>query len=185
MVDDAKVVSEQTAQIQEQANRAQVVAAAQSAIAIVRGALDDGVAYADKLEPIREAGLDIPEGLSAPAEEGVATLGSLMSEFPPAARDALDAARRADPESTKGIGAFLQRELGARSTSPKEGDDADAILSRAEAALQRQDITTALTELQALPEPAADAMTDWVAQATERRDALVALNDVAAALNTN
>ena len=185
MVDDAKLVSEQTAQIQVEANRAQVVAAAQSAIALVRGALNEGQPYADNLAPISEAGLEIPAALSDPAPDGVATQGTLLADFPAAARDALDAARHADPESTRGLGAFLKRELGARSTTPQEGDDADAILSRAEAALKREDLSTALTELQALPDPAAEAMANWVELATVRRDALAALDAVAADLNTN
>ena len=109
----------------------------------------------------------------------------LLAEFPPAARDALDAARLDDPNSTKGIGAFLKRQLGARSTTPQEGNDTDAILSRAEDALKREDLSTALIELDALPPVAAEKMAGWVEMATQRRDALAAVNAVAADLNTN
>lgn len=185
MVDDAKTISAETAKLQEEAAQAQKVAAAQSAVAIVRGALGEGDPYADKLAPITEAGVDIPAALSGPAEDGVPTQGLLLEDFPPAARDALDAARLDDPNSTKGIGAFLKRQLGARSTTPQDGDDTDAILSRAEAALKASDLDTALNELQALPDVAAEKMADWVAKATQRRDALAALDTVAADLNTN
>lgn len=185
MVDDAKVMSEQTAALQAEAAKAQKIAAAQSAVAIVRGALGEGDPYADNLAPITEAGVEIPAALSGPAADGVPTQGTLLEEFPPAARDALDAARLSDPNSTKGLGSFLKRQLGARSTTPQDGDDTDAILSRAEAALKASDLNTALTELQALPDVAAEKMAGWVELATERRDALAALDAVAADLNTN
>lgn len=185
MVDDAKVMSEKTTALQAEAVQAQKIAAAQSAVAIVRGALGEGDPYADNLAPITEAGVEIPAALSGPAADGVPTQGTLLEEFPQAARDALDAARLSDPNSTKGIGSFLKRQLGARSTTPQDGDDTDSILSRAEAALKASDLNTALTELQALPDVAAEKMAGWVELATERRDALAALDTVAADLNTN
>ncbi|CAN0577949.1 unnamed protein product, partial [Ectocarpus sp. 12 AP-2014] len=90
MVDDATAMSEQTARLQEEATQSQRIAAAQSAVAIVRGALGEGEPYADKLAPISEAGIEIPASLSGPAEDGVATQGALIEDFPEAARDALD-----------------------------------------------------------------------------------------------
>ena len=185
MVDDANVMADKTARLQEEAMRAQAIAAAQSSVALVRGALAEGDAFADKLGPITDAGVEIPAGLTAAADDGAPTQGLLLAEFPPAAREALDAARYSDPEAVKGLGAFLKRQLGARSTTPQEGNDTDAILSRAEAALQREDLTTALIELEALPEVAAAEMSGWVDLATTRRDALEAIDNVAADLNTN
>lgn len=185
MVDDAHTMADKTAMVQQEAMKSQRLAAAQSAVAIIRGAFAEGDAYADKMGPLTEAGIEIPPALSAPAEDGVPTHGALLAEFPPAARDALDASRYSDPEATKGLGAFLQRQLGARSTTPQEGDSTDAILSRAEAALKREDLSTALIELEALSDEAAAKMSGWVDLATMRRDALEALDSVAADLNTN
>ena len=48
------------------------------------------------------------------------------------------------------------------------GDDADAVLSRAGAAVAEGRIEAALTELSALPEAARDAMSDWIAGAQAR-----------------
>ncbi len=185
MVDDANVMADKTAKLQEEAMRAQAIAAAQSSVALVRGALAEGDPFADNLGPIADAGVEVPAVLSDTAEDGVPTQGLLTADFAPAARDALDAARYSDPEATKGLGAFLQRQLGARSTTPQEGDNTDAILSRAEAALNREDLTTALIELEALPDVAATEMAGWVELATTRRDALAAIDSVAADLNTN
>ena len=80
--------------------------------------------------------------------------------FPTAARAGLEAALRADMGSswTERATNFLRAQTGARSLDPREGDDPDAILSRAEAAVSAGDLATALTEIAALPEPAQTAM---------------------------
>ena len=86
---------------------------------------------------------------------------------------------------TGGVGSFFQRQLGARSVTPREGDDPDAVLSRIEAAVKAGDLSTALTEAEALPPEAQDAMGDWLSQATTRNDAVTAakaLADTLAAL---
>ena len=59
-----------------------------------------------------------------------------------------------------------------RVVEPREGDDVDAILSRAEAALRGGDIDSALAELGALPAVAAEKLTDWRARAEARAAAL-------------
>ena len=51
-----------------------------------------------------------------------------------------------------GLGAFLQNQLGGRSVVPREGDDPDAVLSRVGAAVEAGDLSTALTEIESLPE---------------------------------
>ena len=57
------------------------------------------------------------------------------------------------------------------------------MLSRAEAALRGGDLDTTLTEIESLPETARAEMSDWVAQATLRRDALAAAADLSQQLN--
>ena len=54
----------------------------------------------------------------------------------------------------------------------------DAILSRAEAALDAGDLRSALTELEALPDDAASAIADWREAAETRAAAVAALNDL-------
>ncbi|WP_408635231.1 COG4223 family protein, partial [Paracoccus binzhouensis] len=76
------------------------------------------------------------------------------------------------------IGTFLRVQTGARSVEPRQGDDPDAILSRADAAVKAGDIKGALAEIGSLPQPGQDAMADWTARAglwVEANAALAAL----------
>lgn len=146
-------------------------AAAQSALARLRTALDSGVPYSSAAEDLTANGVDLPPTVANSAAEGVATMASLRAGFPPAARDALARARTGGAD---GLGSFLQRQLGARSVEPREGSDADAILSRAEAALTEGDLATALTEIDNLPETARPALAEWAASARRRHEAIEA-----------
>jgi hypothetical protein len=116
--------------------------------------------------------LDLGEtdpALGASAETGVATLSVLQSEFPGQARKALATARASGVEDgQQGLGGFLKRSLGARSVAPREGNDPDAVLSRAEAAIKTGDLAATLTELDNLPEEAQAAIADWRAAADAR-----------------
>jgi hypothetical protein len=125
----------------------------------------------------------IPPVLADHAASGLPTLQSLRDAFPGVARAALDAARQADMGAswTDRITAFLKTQTGARSLTPREGDDPDAILSRAEAALASGDLPAVLAELAVLPEAAKPALTDWLAQAQLRLDAAAALTSLAKA----
>lgn len=149
----------------------------------IQGQLDAGAPYADLVTQLQTGGVQVPEALSAPAGEGVPTLTDLRESFAPAARTALADAREADKGT--GLVAFLQRQTGARSVSPKDGNDPDAILSRAEGALGKGDISTALTELGALPEAAQPAMAEWIAAAKSRQSAVEAANALVTSVNSN
>ena len=76
------------------------------------------------------------------------------------------------------LGNFLRVQTGARSIEPREGSDPDAVLSRANAAVETGDVAGALTEIGSLPQPAQDAMATWIGRAkiwTDANAALVAL----------
>ena len=81
------------------------------------------------------------------------------------------------------IGAFLLAQTGARSLEPREGDDPDAVLSRAEAALAAGDLATVMTEIGTLPEAGQAEMSDWIALAEQRLAATNALGALAQSLN--
>lgn len=95
---------------------------------------------------------DLTTALDALAETGVPTLASLQETFPDAAREALRTARDANAEDTWSdrLVDFLASQTGARSLAPREGDDPDAVLSRAEFALSQGRVADALAELDAL-----------------------------------
>ncbi|MDB2407319.1 mitofilin family membrane protein [Jannaschia sp.] len=139
----------------------------------LRIAVDSGVPYA---EPLTVIGGDVPAVLADNAESGLPTDQALADAFPGAARTALTQARGVQSEEG-GLTAFIRRQTGARSLEPRDGDDADAVLSRAEAAMRAGDVDTALTEVETLPPEAQDAMAGWIADARTRAEARVALQD--------
>ena len=161
------------------------LAASRAALADLTTRARDGQPYADPLAVLTGNGVDVPAPLVEGAEEGLPTASALISSFPDAARDALAAARAsgADGAEAGSVAGFFRSQLGARSVTPREGDDPDAVLSRAEAALRGGDLDTTLTEIESLPETARAEMSDWVAQATLRRDALAAAADLSQQLN--
>ena len=170
------------AQNMEAAAAAQVAdSTARAALTRILSALDEGMGFADPLEELAATGVQIPDALSANVD-GVQTMADLRGSFPPAARAALQVTRGAGNGS---VSDFFKTQLGIRSLEPKEGDDPDAILSRAEAAVTRGDLSTALSEIEALPEPALAELSAWQAAAQTRLDAVAAANGLMADLNSN
>ncbi len=176
------------ATLEQNAAEAAKAAGARAALARVLAALDTGKPFGDALFDLtQQADVNVPEALTAQAETGVPTLAALQADFPAAAREALDASIRAAVASGEmdRVSAFLRLQLGTRSLTPKEGADPDAILSRAEAALKAGQIEAALTELSAMPEAAQPALTNWIASATARKNALAAGEALAQLVNSN
>ena len=146
----------------------------QAALAEVQVALDTGAPFEGALSALD--GLDLPAALVDVAADGVLPLTELQRSFPDAARLALQAADRGPAEDANALGkvtSFLMAQTNARSLEPREGDSADAVLSRAEAALKSGDLSATLAEVGALGEGPLAALADWVAPA-QARDAAVA-----------
>ncbi len=157
----------------EQAAAEAQAAARRAALARLTTELSQGQPFADVLAAL-EGAVEIPPALAENAEAGVASQRDLYNEFPTMARAALDASIRetVGEDPVNRLGAFLRSQTGARSLAPREGDDPDAILSRAEAALRDADLETALSEIATLPEGGQNAMADWTARAQARVDVL-------------
>ncbi|TDE36968.1 hypothetical protein E1B25_12790 [Antarcticimicrobium sediminis] len=166
------------------ATEAAQAAANRNALARLRGMLESGAPLGGILDELRAGGVAVPDALSA-AADGVATMAALRDSYPPAARDALAAARAGTVETDRSLGAFLRRQLGARSVAPREGGDADAVLSRVEADLTAGRLSQALDEIATLPDPARSALAEWTARAAQRLSALEAAETLAQSLNTN
>jgi len=152
-----------------------------AALSRIQTALDTGTGFANAAGSLAAAGIALPPELAQAAEKGVATRADLAADFPDAARAALAVARKSD--SGGGFGAFLKTQLGARSLEPREGDDADAVLSRAESAVSEGRLSDAMAEIQTLPEDARAQMSDWLARTDARLKALAAAEALAADLN--
>ena len=121
-----------------------------------------------------------PDALAAVAQTGVPQVEALTEPFADLSRAALDIHRtnvESEGSAADRVGAFLSRQLNTRSVAPREGDDPDAILSRAGAAMASADIATALSELEALPEDVQAPFSDWLTQARQRAAAEAALRD--------
>ncbi|WEF25015.1 hypothetical protein [Paracoccus sp. S3-43] len=170
-------------QLQQAAAESTRRAEAVAAIAALQSALDRGIAPDEARQTLEGAGLQAPEALT----REVPSLDSLQAGFPEAARAALRTSLRQDSATGNGslFGNFIRAQTGARSIVPREGTDPDAVLSRADAAVQEGRIADAVTEIGALPDDAraAPAMAEWLAGATAYRDAQAALSDLSAPAN--
>lgn len=180
---EVEAAKARASELEQQAAAEAEAAGRRAALSDVRAALESGTAYADALAPFDE----VPEGLAAPADDGVATLSGLQQDFPSNARAALAEVQTVPEDSDTGsrVIAFLKRQTNARSLEPREGDDTDAILSRAEAALREGDLQQTVAELEALAEPAAAAFDEWMASARMRIAAVEGANALAADMNEN
>ena len=165
----------------EEAEAAVDTALAGAGLEAMRTALERGTAYPEAVALLREAGVEVPDALAGPAAQGIPTLEMLQDSFAPAARAGLRAALQEAPadSTTERLGNFLRAQVGARSTAPREGDDPDAVMSRAAAALEAGDLEATLSELDALPDAALPGLQDWMTAAQARQDAEAAMIDFA------
>ncbi len=151
------------------------------AIARLRAAVESGAPYSDIISTME----DVPSELADHARTGIPTPHALQQEFPGAARAALAASRSISGDGTVGdrIVAFLRQATNARSLTPREGDSADAVLSRAEARVAEGDLPAALAELESLPRASRSAMAGWIAKAEYRLAVLGAIDVLADGMN--
>ena len=127
-------------------------------------------------------GVAIPKALWDTSFIGIISLEELADAFPEAARAAIAADRSglAYDGTSESLLGFLKSQLRARSVAPIEGADADAVLSRVEAALKNSHLELAISELAKLDPPAADLMANWKASALQRIEIIKALDGIAA-----
>ncbi|MEL6169535.1 MAG: hypothetical protein AAFR35_12655 [Pseudomonadota bacterium] len=174
----------EAAALTQQADLAAETAERESARSALLAAVRAGGPFPDALAEYEAVVGAAPAVLGDLAEAGIPSAALLEDTFPAAARAALDAAIRSDMGGSTGdrLTAFFRVQTGARSLTPRDGDDPDAVLSRAEAAVRDADLATALTEIETLPDAGRAALSEWVAQAEARiaaLDALAVLDDTA------
>ena len=176
---------EEARQMETSANQTSEATMRRAALTRILSALDSGAPYAAALADLRDSGQDVPEPLAAAAETGVPSMPELRDSFPEAARRALSAARSGGSGGggASNFGAFLRDQLGTRSLAPREGNDPDAVLSRAESALRDGRLGDTLAELDQLPDGARSEMSAWIQDAKVRQDAVTAADDLSAALD--
>ena len=180
-------VAQQAAQAEKTAEETARATAIKVAVSQLQSALDNGGAFEATIANLETAGAQVPPVLKEAAKGGVPTLLDLQESYPAAARAALAASVKATTGEGVGdrIGAFFRAQVGARSLEPREGDDPDAVLSRAEAALGKGDIANTIALIGTLPEQGQAAMAEWVKQAETRLQAVQAVGALADSLNGN
>jgi hypothetical protein len=146
------------------------------ALDALAAAVADGRPFKAELEALADPTLS--SALGTVAGSGVPSLSALQTDFPDAARAALRLSREIDGNDswTERLGNFLASQTGARSITPREGDTADAILSRAEFAVSEGRVADALAELSPLDAAIKDPLTGWIASAETYVAATAALN---------
>ena len=178
---------EQAAEIENNAEAAARAATGRASLARIQSGMETGAPLGEALDDLAAAlQADVPAALTA-VRDGTPTLAALQSDFPALARAALATARAEGVfgEAEGGFASFLRNQFDVRSVAPKDGDGTDAILSRAEATLRHGRLTDALAEVGALPEVARAELSDWIALAEARADALAAAGTLSTSLNDN
>ena len=152
-----------------------------AALARLDMAAATGAALGPLLEELAASGVTIPSELAA-VSGGVTALAELGAQFPDAARQAIDAdiRQRADTGEIGRVSAFIRLQLGQRSLAPRAGDDADAVLSRAEAALRAGDVGAAIGQIEPLGGLDAPLLAAWVKAATRHQEVRQAISALAA-----
>ncbi len=177
----AKIARAEAEKLQDEARAVARDADLTGALASLTVALEGGEPLNSALEKLAGLGVAVPQALTSQSQ-GVPTLTALRDSFPQAAREAL-ALSLPDTAGDSLWGrmtAFLRSQSGARSLTPRAGDDPDAILSRAEAFLGTGDLTAALAEVGHLPEAGRARMAEWTGLAERRQAALSALAELQA-----
>ena len=122
----------------------------------------------------------LPVELSRVADLGVWSVGQLQSAFPELARSALT--QSLEQRENRGLlersGDFLRAQLGVRSVVPREGTSTDAVLSRAQGAVDRADFSDALAEIEGLDPNVQPPLAEWVKQATLRIEAVKSIDNL-------
>ncbi|GHC38419.1 hypothetical protein GCM10007291_45060 [Gemmobacter nanjingensis] len=187
--DAGRIAEEIQSQVQErldaaEAETVQLRAAAERRAALleVETALKSGSGLSAAVSRAEAAGVTSPAALTEFAASPV-TLTSLQDTFAEAARAAIsaDAGTTAEAGLGERMASFLVSQTGARSLEPREGDDTDAVLSRAEAALRQGDVAAARGLVGQLPEAAQTAMAGWSAEADRWLAAQMAIADLLSA----
>ncbi len=169
--------------LKAEAEKTAALALRRSAVGRIAAALESGAPYAAALKDLD--GMELPAILTENAETGLPSTLDLGAAFPDAARAALEASLAATVGGSwqDRVTAFLKSTTGARSLTPREGDDPDAVLSRAEDAVRRDDLEKAMQDIATLPEAGQAAFAEWIALAKKRQEATAAVAQLTAEVN--
>ncbi len=153
------------------ARSTEAATAALAAVALI-DASQGSMPFVEEYEALRNAAPTLPElaGLSRLAETGAPSRGALAISFETLAAKAASRSRK--PPQDAGLGARIAYAAGKivtiRQVDDVEGDGPDALVARAELALQEGEVVAALVLLDRLPAKGRAALASWREGAARR-----------------
>ena len=184
----AQEVKRQKKVEEQNANEIAKSALTSSALGKIQALVESGLGYQTILAELsRFTDLNLSPAIVDNAESGVASLKFLQNQFPAAARTALKKIRNEEvvSENQGVVWSFIKAQLGFRSLTPQRGISADAVLSRAQAAVSDGDIGAALIEIKTLTDVGQTALKEWSLAAEIRIRVLEELAKISDNLITN
>ena len=184
----AQEVKRQKKVEEQNANEIAKSALTSSALGKIQALVESGLGYQTILAKLsRFTDLSLSPAIVDNAESGVASLKFLQNQFPAAARTALKKIRNEEvvSENQGVVWSFIKAQLGFRSLTPQMGISADAVLSRAQAAVSDGDISAALIEVKTLTDVGQTVLKEWSLAAEIRIRVLEELAKISDNLITN
>jgi hypothetical protein len=170
----------------EAAKRVEAIKRETFAIALVqlRSAIEKGEAFADLLTAFvnrfgGDAATDPPlDILKTHASGGVKSLATMKAELAPTIRLILSQSEGADASFWTQTKERLSRLVTVRRTGAVAGDDVEAVLARAELAMDKDNLAGAVAEMKTLPEANKEKAKSWISDG----DSHLAVEDAMAKL---
>ncbi len=186
VAEQAKEIEQLRAQLEESSrqNASEIsFASASVALPALARAVDLGRPFEAELAGVAKTDKNLAawDALEKISQAGAPTLSRLQTDFPPAAREALAAAARAEsPGLFGGLAAGMARLVSIRPAGPRAGAYPGAILSRVEARLANGDLEGAIAEAEGLRGPARPPLQVWIEEARKLAAAHAALSEIGA-----
>lgn len=172
--DEVARLNARIAMLENQGARTTEAAAAALAAAQLVDASQGSKPFGRELAALRAASPGLPElgRLARLAETGAPSRTALAASFPPYAVKAIRHARRppADGDLGQRIAYVAAKVVTLRRVDETTGSSPDAIIARAEQALQEGQVAPALRTLDALPPKAREALAPWRLEAERRAE---------------
>lgn len=145
----------------------------------IQAAVEAGIPYAAIIGENEINSLELPAIILELSEDGVATLLELQNEFEDLITEALKAVETgAESGSIQDMARSIVSSLvQVRSLTPREGDDAVAVLSRLEERLKKGDLESVLELYGQLPQPVQVTLESWKQKVQNRLDLLIAVEE--------
>ena len=145
----------------------------------IQAAVEAGIPYAAIIRESQINSLELPAIIHELSEDGVATLLELQNEFEDLITEALKAVETgAESGSIQDMARSIVSSLvQVRSLTPREGDDAVAVLSRLEERLKKGDLESVLELYAQLPQPVQVTLESWKHKVQNRLDLLIAVEE--------